>query len=340
MRPLDVVAVPVSVPVSVAIAMVLVLATPCAQAAPRVAVVPSAPAPAAAGTIAPARTVCPPALPSEPDSAAMPRDRGMLWRATRDGRTVYLFGTLHVGKPNWRKLGPITSAALRASDVLALEVDPSDPALFKAMADTRPPQPLPEDLQRRLVRAFERACLATEALATLHPVLQATTLTVMEARWLGMDPSHAMEQVLSAQVRALGRRVVALESAATQIQALVPDDEAEARTLLDQSLQQLEDRSARRVLQRLAAAWDAGNLAGLEDFESWCECAGNEAERAFLRKLNDERNPLLADGIESQHRQGKKVFAAVGALHMTGPQSLPILLAQRGFRVERVAFRR
>ena len=312
---------------AIAIAMPLLLAALSAQAAPALAKSASEPA-------------CPPALPTQADSTAAPRDRGVLWRATRDGRTVYLFGTLHVGKPNWRKLGPLTSAALRASDVLALEVDPNDPALIKAMADTRPPQPVPEALQARLTRAFERACLATEALATLHPVLQATTLTVMEARWLGMDSSYAMEQVLSAQVRALGRRVVALESAATQIQALVPEDEAEARTLLDQSLQQLEDRSARRVLARLAAAWDEGNLAGLEDFESWCECAGNDAERAFLRKLNDERNPPLADGIESQHRQGRRVFAAVGALHMTGPQSLPILLAQRGFKVERVAFRR
>ena len=320
------------------LALGLMLAAVCAQAAPLLAKSASAPAAAAAST--PVRTVCPPALPAEPDSAAAPRDRGMLWRATRDGRTVYLFGTLHVGKPNWRKLGPLTSAALRASDVLALEIDPSDPALHKAMAEIRPAQPLPDELQARLTRAFERACLATEALATLHPVLQATTLTVLEARWLGMDSSHAMEHVLLAQVRALGRRVVALESAATQIQALVPDDEAEARTLLDQSLQQLEDRSARRVLGRLAAVWDEGDLARLENFENWCECAGNEAERAFLRKLNDERNPPLADGIESQHRQGRRVFAAVGALHMTGPQSLPLLLAQRGFKVERVAFRR
>ena len=307
----------------------------CAQAAP-------ATVPVATPTVssAPVHAICPPALPTQPDSAAAPRDRGVLWRATRDGRTVYLFGTLHVGKPNWRKLGPLTSAALRASDVLALEVDPSDPALIKAMADSRPPQPLPDELQARLTKAFERACLSTDALATLHPVLQATTLTVMEARWLGMDSSYAMEQVLAAQVRALGRRVVALESVATQIQALVPDDEAEARALLDQSLLQLEDRSARRVLERLATVWDQGDLAGLEDFGNWCECAATDADRASMRKLNDERNPPLADGIENQHRQGKRVFAAVGALHMTGPQGLPLLLAQRGFKVERVAFRR
>ena len=34
------------------------------------------------------------------------------------------------------------------------------------------------------------------------------------------------------------------------------------------------------------------------------------------------------------------VFAAVGALHMTGPQSIPRLMQQRGFRVERVDFPR
>lgn len=286
---------------------------------------------------------CPPSLPMSSAASgaqAAEQDRGFLWRASRDGRTSYLFGTLHVGKPGWRRLGPKTAAALRASDVLALEVDPNDPELLKAMADIRPPQPLPDELQQRLNRAFERACVASESLAQMHPVLQATSLTVLEARWLGMDSIYAMEQLLSAQARAQGRRVVSLESAQLQVQALVPDDEAEARALLDQSLQQLEDNSGRRVLQKLSAAWEQGNLGALEDYAHWCECAANEADLAFMRKLNDDRNPLLADGIVAQHAQGKRVFAAVGALHMTGAQSLPRLLAQRGFKVERITFGR
>ena len=285
------------------------------------------------------RVVCPPALPTQADSATTPRDRGFLWKATRDGRSLYLFGILHVGKPNWRRLGPQTAAALRASDVLALEIDPSDPELQRLLAEMRMPTSLPDDLQRRLRRAFERACMAPEALASLHPVLQATTLTVMEARWLGMDSSYAMEQVLMAQGKAQGRRVVALESVADQIKTLVPDDEAEARSLLDQSLQQLEDRSARRVLEKLMRAWDSGNLETFENYERWCECAASEADKAYFRKLNDERNPAMADGIERLHRQGGRVFAAVGALHMTGPVSLPLLLAQRGFKVERLHFK-
>ncbi len=282
---------------------------------------------------------CPPPLPATAATAPA-RDVGMLWRATKDGRSSYLFGTLHVGKPAWRRFGPQVSAALRASDIVALEIDPSDPELLRLMAELRPPQELPAALQQRLMRAFERACVAAESLATLHPVLQATTLTVLEARWFGLDPGHALEQALTAQARALGRRVISLETAAQQTAALVPDDEAEARSLLDQSLQQLEDQSARRVLRRLTSAWEQGDLATLEDYAKWCECVATEADHSFLRQLNDARNPGLADGIEAQHRQGKRVFAAVGALHMTGPQSLPALLAQRGFRVERVPFAR
>ena len=63
-----------------------------------------------------------------------------------------------------------------------------------------------------------------------------------------------------------------------------------------------------------------------------------EAEAKFYRRLNDERNPGLAAGIDKLHRDGKRVFAAVGALHMTGPKALPTLLANMGYKVERVVF--
>jgi uncharacterized protein YbaP (TraB family) len=291
---------------------------------------------AAAG--AQAESACPPNVAAAASAAAgaPAKDRGLMWRITRDGRTSWLFGTLHVGKPAWRRLGPQLSAALKASDVLALEIDPSDPALLKALSEVLPPASLPEPVAARLDRAFARACVASESLAMLHPVLQATTLTVLEARWLGMDSNYALENLLLAQMR--GRRVLSLETAAQQKAALLPDDPAEAMSLLEQSLAQLEDQSSRRVLARMAQAWEAGDLAALEDYDRWCECISNDSDRALMRKLNDERNPQLADGIEAQHRQGRRVFAAVGALHMTGEQSLPRLLAQRGFKVERIAF--
>jgi uncharacterized protein len=288
-----------------------------------------------------AASSCPPPIVEVPSATQqVAADRGLLWRLSRDGRDSYLFGTVHVGKPAWRRFGPRVSAALRQSDVLALEVDPSDPSLAEGMAAAAPPPQLPPDLQARLDAAFARACLSAQVLAGLHPVLQATTLTVLEARWLGLDPAYALEQLLLAQARVQGTRVVSLESAAQQVAALVPADAQEAQAMLGSSLQQLEDHSGRRVLRRLSRAWMRGDLKALEDYASWCECAANKEEQMLMRRLNDERNPALAAGISAQHAQGLRVFAAVGALHMTGPMALPRLLAQQGFKVERIKFAR
>ena len=53
----------------------------------------------------------------------------------------------------------------------------------------------------------------------------------------------------------------------------------------------------------------------------------------------DDRNPAMAARIDALHSGGQTVFAAVGSLHLFGPQALPALMAQRGYRVERIAFK-
>jgi len=272
----------------------------------------------------------------DPAVPARGEDRGLLWRVTRDGRTSHLYGTVHVGKPAWQVFGPQTAAALRASDVLALEIDPTDPAVLAVLEDKTPAPPMSDALKLRLRAATERACVPLLALANLHPVLQATTLTVLDARWLGLDPNHSVELQLVQRAKARRMRVVSLETAEQQKQVLVPTEAAEAVAMIEQTLDQLDSLVSRRVLERMVGAWERGDLDALERYEDWCECAATDDERAFLRRLNDERNVPLADRIVALHGQGRRVFAAVGTLHMTGPAALPRLLAERGFKVERV----
>ena len=60
------------------------------------------------------------------------------------------------------------------------------------------------------------------------------------------------------------------------------------------------------------------------------------SDRAAMTRLLDDRNPALADAIDALHASGKRLFAAVGSLHMVGPGGLPARLAQRGYRVEHI----
>jgi len=265
------------------------------------------------------------------------RDRGFLWRITKQGRSSYLFGTLHLGRMPWIFAGPRLREALANTDTLALELDLTDPAVLQnPPAAATAPMPLSAALRARLSRQISAACVSEEALQRLNPLMQAITLTVLAARWEGLDASFAQEIVLATTARVQQRPIVSLESAQSQLAVLLPDDPADAQRLLDQTLEQLEKGRARPLLRRLAEAWADGRFDEIENYAQWCECADTPQDRAFLRRLNDERNTPMADRIDALHRDGKRVLVAVGALHMTGEHGLPRLMAARGYTVERL----
>jgi len=284
----------------------------------------------------------PPAAPTAAQWQAAQRearDVGMLWRLSKDGRDSWLFGTIHVGTLAWSAPGPALRQALARSDVLALEIDPLDPQLTTQLQQAmREAPPADAALRQRLLAQTLAACVPPEALQGLHPMLQLVTLTLLQAGRDGLDPAFAQEPMLATAARAAGLRIVALESVTQQIGALLPQDPVQMQRLLEQSLEQLERGRAGDMLRRLAEAWAAGDLQTLESYAQWCECADTPEQRTWLRRLNDERNDHLAAGIDALHGRGQKVFAAVGALHMTGAQALPRLLQQRGYTVQRVAW--
>jgi uncharacterized protein len=287
---------------------------------------------------------CPP-QPSAPTAQqvqaaqAQARDRGLLWRVRKDGRTHHLFGTIHVGRLEWAFPGPKLRAALQDAQAVAFELDPADPAVQASLRASAAASPrLPPALEAQLQRQLARACVPAQALAGLHPMMQAITVMMVESSRDGLHAAFGQEFALAGAARARGLRTHSLETAERQLAALIPSDPALAERQLAATLAQLDSGLSRQVLQRLATAWERGDLATIEGYEQWCECADSDEERAMLRALNDERNPAMADRIEALHRDGQRLLVAVGALHMTGPRALPALLRERGFVVERVVY--
>ncbi|MBI5259184.1 MAG: TraB/GumN family protein [Burkholderiales bacterium] len=311
------------------------------------ALVPPAPAQPAAAAPAPADANCPPAAQAptaEQIQRAVreARDRGFLWRISKNGRASYLYGTIHVGRLAWAVPGPHVRHALQATQALALELDLGDERVLEQLSapdQGGPPAPqMPASWQQRLQRQAAAACVPAAMLAPRHPLLQAVMLTVLAARWDGLDPAFAQEFALGGIARASAKPVVSLETPARQLAALMPADADRARLMAEQTMAQLEQGRARATLLRVAQAWERGDLDELAQYERWCECIENEDDARYMRQLNDERNPALAERIDALHASGQTVFAAVGSLHMTGPQGLPRLMTQLGYQVERVRF--
>jgi len=283
-----------------------------------------------------AHAACPPA-PAVPKAeqaatwAAKAPDRGLLWRISRGGHSSYLFGSLHVGKADWAYAGPALRAAWAQTEVLAVELDPADVGAVLAAMPKAPP--LPPALAQRLDIQARAACLSPGTLGALPVMLQLSMLSLMEARRDGFDAGFGQDVMLLARAKSEGRPVQSLESVEEQLLALEPEA-AELPTIVDGTLRQLQKGQMREPLRKLASAWSRGDLGALANYPRWCACADTPAERAWLKRVNDDRNGPLVERIAALHGAGQRLLVAVGALHMSGPRALPRLLAEQGFTVE------
>ncbi|CAN5767907.1 hypothetical protein BH11PSE8_BH11PSE8_13150 [soil metagenome] len=303
--------------------------------------------PASPASAASAPITCPPpaAIPTPEQVQAGMRDaidHGFLWRIQKDGHTSYLYGTVHVAQAAWMYPGPNVVRALRASDTLALELDPLNPDIQRRMAKGMAASSgmvLPEPLARRLRAQMQALCVPPEALASMGPEMQVATLSILAARADGLDPSYGIDIFLAGMGHGAKKSVLSLETPELQLQALQMPDQAGAIAFVENGLAELESGQARPMLLRLAKAWADADHAQLASYEEWCDCLKTEFDRDAMRRLLDDRNPGLAASIDALHASGKSVFAAVGSLHMFGTTGLPTLMAQRGYQVERVAYR-
>jgi uncharacterized protein YbaP (TraB family) len=291
---------------------------------------------------------CPPATPPLDlarfqDGLRQASDHGFLWRLMKDGRTSYLYGTIHAARDEWMFPGPRVAAALGASDVLALELDLLDPDILAGLAASaraRPDEALPPALQERIDQRMVAECIDPAPWRTYAPEFQIASLAVIAARREGFDPAYAIDVVLALVARQLAKPVVSLETPEGQMAALRLPSRAATIEFVESSLDDLDRDGAGPMITRLVRAWTEGDLADLSDYGRWCECLRNDGERTAMKRLLDDRNPVLATAIDALHARGQRVFAAVGSLHLIGPDGLPVLLALRGFEVVRVPLSR
>ncbi len=287
---------------------------------------------------------CPPepTLPAPAELAALQKsakDRGFLWRVTKDGRASYLYGTIHVSKLEWAFPGPQLVKAVLQTDAVAFELNPTDPdtlrVLGQGMQDTSA-QPLPAALQARVARQAQAICVPEANIKTLRPEFQLVTLSVFAMKKQGIHPGYGADAVIAGMANSSKRTIEALETAADQVKALQAGSRADALAMLDEGLAQLENGTAQTLLAKLAQAWADSDYNTISSYATWCNCMNTDKERAEMRRMLDDRNVLMAQRIDALHTQGLTIFTAVGTLHMIGPTGLPALMQQRGYVVEKV----
>jgi uncharacterized protein YbaP (TraB family) len=268
-------------------------------------------------------------------------DRGALFKVSASGHTMYLFGTMHVGLPEFYPLEPRIAAAVAGASTLALEVDlaraPAEVARAMQEHGLRAPgtDPSPE-LKARLQRALERAHIDPGAVAPLKPWLVAALLALAEFSAQGYRAELAVDGHLAQLARANKVKVLELESAGAQLALFDRLSGAEQWRLLEEGIAAIESGKQHAQARQLALAWSTADQAALHAIAERAEQDTTVSGKFVQEVILGERNGPMADKLAQLLAREERTVAAIGVLHLLGRHSVPALLRARGMTVERV----
>lgn len=272
-------------------------------------------------------------------------ERGALFRVSGHGHTMHLFGTMHVGVPEYYPLEPRIRMAVEQASVLALEIDPFEDPARMAQAiqtygvhdprDSRGREP-PAGLKPRLEKALRGYSIQPDSVAHLKPWLVATALTMSEFSQAGMRPELSVDLHVATLARERRVPIVELESLAAQLDLFNRLSPQEQWQVLADTVDGIETGRQRSDVKTIIDAWRNADRKALEAIAARAEADRTVAGRFLQKVLLEERNGPMADKLEALLKKQDKVVAAVGVLHLVGSASVPAKLRARGITVERI----
>lgn len=261
-----------------------------------------------------------------------------LWVLKDEDSTIYIFGTVHVLRPdtNWRS--EKVRKAFAESQELVLEVagleDPAQaaPLLQTYGLDRTTPlsAKIDADDRAKLAEAAKLVGMPPQALEPMKPWLAALTLMVAPVIKAGYDPKSGVELQLTADAKAAGKPIGALETLEQQVRFFADMPEETQEDLLEATLDDVDE--AAQMLDTMVKAWAAGDMAALEgEFVKEMKRDYPELYQVAVVKRNQD----WANQLQKKLTGSGVSFVAVGAGHLVGPDSVQAELAKRGLKVER-----
>lgn len=268
--------------------------------------------------------------------------KNFLWKVRAGKGTVYLFGSVHMAKPEFYPLPSGIEKSFDRADVLALEADPAhenDPDLRSRMllaalyADG-------DSLRRHLSKdTYEMAAVETKGIGLpieqfdrMKPWFLALTIEILELQRLGYNPEYGIDRYFAGKARGR-KKIVELESFDYQLRLLNGFTDREQELFLLYTIQDL--KTVANDLDRLMRSWRTGDA---ETMESLVTQTVNEAPELLpvFEKLFYRRNNEMTDKITGFLKSGDTYFVVVGAAHLVGKRGIIELLKGKGCSVEQM----
>ena len=262
-----------------------------------------------------------------------------LWVVRDADSTIYLFGTVHVLKPETPWGTARVDQAFASADEYWFEIaDLADqtgvmPVIqAKGVSPDRPLSSLLTAEEMTDLDAAARTVGATAAqLDPLRPWLASLQLALASIQKAGYVAANGGDQILHARAAATGKPIKGFETAPQQIGFIADMSEDAQLAMLRSGLKEFD--TAEVVLGQMVTAWSTGDVEGLDALIGQEMKA--ESPEMYAVMLT-QRNTNWADQIQTLLAGSGTAFISVGAGHLAGSDSLQAQLEQRGVSVERI----
>ncbi len=263
-----------------------------------------------------------------------------MWVVKDRDTTIYLFGTFHLMAPgiDWNH-GKVKSA-FESADTLKLEIanlDAEAPAIANLMA-TKGQLPAGQTIFDGLTEAQKTALSAIiaqsgfppEAIQQMRPWMGSLILSLGLYQKLGLDPNQGVDKTLDGLARAANKPVEGFETGAEQIGFFANLTDDQQKAMLVSTIEDWDQ--ATTMLNDMIDAWKTGNADKLGDLMNTSLRSQPELSKLILA----DRNKRWADWIATRMATPGTVFVAVGAGHLSGPDSVQAFLKQKRIKSTRV----
>ena len=274
-----------------------------------------------AGSIA----VTPPASAEAPPPAQAVHPA--LWVVKDSDTTIYLFGTFHAldGTTNWFK-GDVKTAFDQSNELILETLVPELPKKNSVAAAA------PASTSGQAKARFAKRGAAGVGLSQVPPpasLLASTQIVMNASNARGMSSSQGADAILREAAENRGETVAGLESFQFQLNMFssLPAPETPAPTSDPQTMQKISI-----ALAQLQDAWNRGEITAFDPMLAQMHAQSPLSyDTMFV-----QRNAHWAHWIAERLQQPGVIFVAVGAGHLTGPDSVQNQLAAQGVKSQRI----
>ncbi|WP_197478897.1 TraB/GumN family protein [Marinomonas atlantica] len=267
-----------------------------------------------------------------------------MWKLQHKAATVYLVGSIHALTPDFYPLPKAYEKAFSEADRIVVELDPEKLHPKKSARLIQSKMWLPKGVtiesylsesQTIQLKAFaEQNGSQYERIVHLRPWMLVEQLTQAQLKNSQYQSELGIDMHFLKQAKQKNLPILEIETLQQQINAIADAPFSAQLAMLTTSLEQMNDVD---YMKQMTSYWRQADADGLYHFV-YQDVLNTPQLKPMMESLLDHRNKRMADVINiyvgQAERQPITTFIVVGALHLSGPNSIIKELEQKGLYVQ------